>query len=183
MATKHNAIDLAKNGKFPWNEPYIYRDIDLTWEFIDNYFCHINWWYLLDIEKIDDEFIRLNDHRIDWITVAAKVKLTEEQIEEFFHDRPQSHYWHYISDRQILSEKFIRTYSDRLNWQLLVAKQNLSTWFIARNMDKIQPEWLWTRPELDKTFIERMYKKRAEILSENLNLPVEPKKHGRPKKN
>ena len=95
---------------------------------------------------MEEEYIRKNPDKVNWINISYHKKLSEDFIREF-QDKVD---WSNISINQKLSENFIREFQDKVDWYYIIQHQTLSEPFIREFKDKIN----WDNISFDQTLSE-----------------------------
>ena len=87
--------------------------------------------------------------KVNWDSVSANQKLSEDFIREF----KNKVHWAYISIHQTLSESFIREFEDKVNWKYISLSQKLSESFIREFQDKLNWNYISSNHRLSESFI------------------------------
>jgi len=101
----------------------------LSDDFIMKYDRYLNFDLLSDNYHFSVEMLRIYSHRVNWLKVLKRQKLSVAFLREmssFFDDDC----WIIVSRSQELPESFIHDFADRLDWEYILLYQHVSSRFL-----------------------------------------------------
>lgn len=115
---------------------FIYRNQDISLDYIRNTKNPIEWGYISEFYKLTDDFIEQFQDELNWYWITQKIDITPYNLEKY-KDRLDWEHISMIFSGQ-LSEELIGKYEDYLNWSWVsYGCRQFSEPFIQKYINKL----------------------------------------------
>jgi hypothetical protein len=135
-----------------WSNLLVEYQYELDEEFLDMFKHKIDWYMVCVYQTLSEEYIFNNKANLCWRPILLHQNLTFTLIDMFMNEID----WEIFSSGRILPEEIIEYYEDKLLWDYLVIKDPSET-FLLRYCDKIN--WLnvrFSNPENYENYKEKV---------------------------